>query len=319
MTQFSRLMLLAQTPLAATPAFARAVRMAEATGAELHIAAFSRHDVLEDLATLGPEARDTLRSAYVRDVKSAAQRFIESLVKDGLKVRLEFYWNTSWVEQVLECVTEVKPDVVLKDASHESALQRLLLRPLDWELLNRCPAPVWFVNPQARGLPSRVIAAVDGRVEKGGYQLDDTIVEGALALARQCEADITLAHVEVDTTGMPTGLFGEVGMVDAYRELLRLDHEHFRELAERHGVPVDRRRISTGPVASALAAMARDAEGDVLVIGAARRGRMERLLIGRTATDVLESAPCDVLVLKPEGFAVLQVPRQVSDRMQPAG
>jgi len=42
---------------------------------------------------------------------------------------------------------------------------------------------------------------------------------------------------------------------------------------------------------------------DFLVMGAVSRSAVERLFIGSTAESVLERLGCDVLIVKPEGFA----------------
>ena len=48
--------------------------------------------------------------------------------------------------------------------------------------------------------------------------------------------------------------------------------------------------------------MARELGAGILVMGAVSRSGLKRVFIGNTAERILESLPCDVLVIKPEDF-----------------
>lgn len=41
---------------------------------------------------------------------------------------------------------------------------------------------------------------------------------------------------------------------------------------------------------------------NLLVMGAISRSRLDRALIGHTAERLLDECPCDILVIKPDGF-----------------
>src|SRR5690554_7881894 len=42
-------------------------------------------------------------------------------------------------------VKESAPDLVFRNATTHSTLQRLLLNNTSWQLIRRCPAPLWLV------------------------------------------------------------------------------------------------------------------------------------------------------------------------------
>jgi universal stress protein E len=58
-----------------------------------------------------------------------------------------------------------------------------------------------------------------------------------------------------------------------------------------HGHPVE-----------VLQELAKRLRAGVVVMGAIARSRLKRAVLGNTAEQVLEWLPCDVLVVKPDGF-----------------
>ncbi|MFL5539676.1 MAG: universal stress protein [Longimicrobiaceae bacterium] len=67
-------------------------------------------------------------------------------------------------------------------------------------------------------------------------------------------------------------------------------------------------RVVCGPPAAALAAVAEEVEADLLIVGAARRSRLGRMVLGTTATRVLRQATVPVLVAR---RPVTRPPRRV--------
>ena len=61
--------------------------------------------------------------------------------------------------------------------------------------------------------------------------------------------------------------------------------------------------IDIGVAALCLPDMAAECHADVVVMGAIARSALKRVFIGSTAERVLETLPCDVLVIKPPDFA----------------
>ena len=59
--------------------------------------------------------------------------------------------------------------------------------------------------------------------------------------------------------------------------------------------------IDRDPV-TGISAVARKVRADLVVMGAVSRSGLKRLFIGNTAERVLNTLPCDVLVVKPAHF-----------------
>jgi universal stress protein E len=61
--------------------------------------------------------------------------------------------------------------------------------------------------------------------------------------------------------------------------------------------------IANAPPAIAIPLTAKRVGAKIVVMGAVSRSALKRVFIGNTAEQVLDALPCDVLVVKPPGFA----------------
>jgi universal stress protein E len=75
-------------------------------------------------------------------------------------------------------------------------------------------------------------------------------------------------------------------------------HEVFAAIAERHGVPLERRHFREGAPVASICAFATEHGIDVIVMGTVQHKGLSKLL-GTTAEQLLHRAPCSVLAIKP--------------------
>jgi universal stress protein E len=61
--------------------------------------------------------------------------------------------------------------------------------------------------------------------------------------------------------------------------------------------------VAQGGAREQLLALTDRLRADVVVMGAVSRSGLERLFIGSTAEEVLDRVPCDLLIVKADGFA----------------
>lgn len=194
MSQYQRILLIADPGMQRTPAFERAVWLARRTGASLHMAVFDRVAPIQAMGVFDATRVEAARDAFVGEQRRWLQQQAGLLRSQGCAVTADAVWADSPKEEMLAYIAEYAPDLAIKDVRHESALKRLLLRPLDWDLLRESPVPLLLVGTLAHAVPRRVLAAIDvsqGPVRDG--DLNDSIVKSALALAIQCDAELHLA------------------------------------------------------------------------------------------------------------------------------
>lgn len=166
---------------------------------------------------------------------------------------------------MLQRITELKPDLVIKDAGYEAmALKRLLLTPTDWHLMRQCPVPLLLIHDTGRPLPTRIIAAVDaGPYEPQAQELNHRIVRAAQELAFRSGAELHLVFalspmtdIAAAVSSVPPSFSSE-----AYTAMLAMRTKAFESLAQEHRVPADRRHLLAGLVGPAVAARQRTRRG----------------------------------------------------------
>lgn len=300
MSQIQRLLLIASPAMTRTPAFERATALALAAQLPLHIVAF---DYIEALALAGLFASEQVRQArdgYLESHRQWLEQQADLAKKHGVEATCEVVWVQHPYEEILHFVNEMSLALIIKDAQEESALKRIFFTPLDWQLLRDCLAPVHLVTNARHPRPDKVLAIVDVlRSEDQDLVFNDQIVDAALKLAEQCNAQLDLVHVYdwVAVYAMDLGV-GALPLVGIYEALAEAQREAFSALAERHGVPADRRYFIEGAPLQSICDFAADHQVDVIVMGTVHHRGLNKLL-GSTAEHLLHRAPCSVLAIKP--------------------
>jgi universal stress protein E len=300
MSQYQRLLLIADPTMRHTAALQRAAALAQASGAALHIAAFieplSRYD--NNFQELPPESQ-------LAEHRQWLQQQATRLSSKGIKVTTEAIFSNEPLTEILLHVAQMQPDVLIKDVQPESALKRAFITPLDWHLLRECPVPVHLVSTAEQPLPRKVVAAVDlSSPETQIAGINEQIIRAANGLALQCDAELHLLHVyDLSPIILWDGAAGAAAWsADFVEELRNALLTAFTVLADSYGVPPERRHFVRGSPLKAIAGFAVRNQTDVLVMGTQHRHGLSTL-IGSTAEYILYQAPCNILAIKPLGSA----------------
>ena len=113
----------------------------------------------------------------------------------GLEVTTEVAWADDMEQDILAHVSEMQPDLLIKEVQHESVLKRAFFTPLDWYLLRHCPIPVYLVGGSGFVLPRKIVAAVEvSDTESPDNELNERIIQQATGLAMQCGAELHLLY-----------------------------------------------------------------------------------------------------------------------------
>ncbi|MBM5456587.1 universal stress protein [Pseudomonas sp. P66] len=298
MSQYQRLFLMVDAQMRHTPALERAAALAHATGATLHICA-----IIEELDTLGLISGDEHRNqTRLEDNLQWLADEATLLHENGIRVSTEALLTRDVLGAALAQVQEVEADLLIKDVQHEPAYKHLLFTPLDWQLLRECNCPVHLVSAVHCPLPRVVVAAVDPtHPEHPHNDLNETVIQAASDLARQCNAELHLLHV-CDSAHTHLSDFGAGTVtVPGFDSNVRTSiHKVFERLAERHGVPVERQHFLSAPITRSIAEFVAHSRTDVLVMGNHPRKLLERLT-GSTTEHVLDHTLCNVLAVKAAG------------------
>ena len=298
MGQYQRLLLIADQTLQQSPALLRAVALAKVSGAVLDVRAFVEPVPVVHLWE--EKTDDAGYQRYMRRYRRWVADEVEQLGGQGLDVSVEVVFTTHPLLDILKTVEELKPDLLIKDVTLEPVLKRVFITPLDCHLLRECPVPVHLVNQARYSLPHRVVAAVDPfdpSTQING--LNDTIIQTANALALQCDAPLHLlyAYDLSPAFNSDSPLVGGGWGVDFIEELRQSLHQAFVTLADRHGVPPERRHFVMGLPVPVISEFVEQYVADVVVMGTVHRVGIDRL-IGSNTERALYSVPGSILAVR---------------------
>lgn len=286
-----------------TAATHRAVELARRARARLHLCMVAFDPRIDATAELvHPDVERLARERFLEVRLRWLAQWTAELAAQNLAATCEVMWARSEHEALLARVLEMSPDLVVKDLAHESFLRRWsVVRSADSRFARMCPAPLMLVQADAPVLPTRIAVAVDpAHPHARATELDERIVQIALPLALAANATLELVHVFPYSRS-------EEGMSAKLDELIeqmrREDATAFGKFADRYSVPEDRRVLLGGnPIQELLTRV--EARGiGLIVLGSPYRGGLDRFMLGSTVEALIAQASCDLLLVRPDGFA----------------
>jgi len=304
MSRYRKILLIVDSTPRETPAWHRAVSLAHASGAELHLCLFGYSSAVAASALISSRVSEMAKWAFTEQRERWLRERADKLKAQGMNIRAEVIWGGPLQDRMIEKIVALQPDLVVKDAHLEPLLKRVLFTPLDWHLLRLCPVPLLMVRRSRNKLPRTVVAAVDtANPLPNAANVNDRIVDAASALAAECGAKLHLVHSFEDLLPVVPGeVMSEAAFNDAFEKLRKIHRQRFDEFADRYAAPHENRHFIIGPSAYALAEFARELPAQVLVLGTTHRTGIDRIVIGSTAENILPDVRCDVLAVKPEGL-----------------
>ena len=284
-----------------TPGLVRAAALARKSGDGLLLASFEFDPALARAAARGFDLE-----AYLDGRREKLESLAQQLRRDGLTVTTHLTWGRPLMARTLQAVLAEQPGMVITDVHVEPGLKRLLFTPADLALLRQCSAPLMLVRAGTHGLPRRILAAVDPLDERGRpHELNARVLNAANRLAMQCDAALDVVHAFEYLSPLlgPELMSGWVPDMGAVEEFRALHHDALQALGKEFGVPQERLHMLDGMPELKIPEFAAANRIDVVVMGTVQRSFMQRLSMGSVAESLLQKLDCDVLALKPEGFA----------------
>lgn len=214
---------------------------------------------------------------------------------------------------IIQETTADKHDLVMRDAKGKTSRRSGSFGTTSYELLRRCPAAVYLLQPGAPASCRRVAAAVDANPEEPEVAaLNARILEAAVAIRDLARAELDVVHV--------WSIYGERMVKDYMRtsefaqleQSVRAEHEqNLRELLAKVHVEVksEQLHLIRGEPTFEIPNFVRANNTDLLVMGTVGRQGMAGLLLGNTAEMILSQLPCSVLAVKPPDFPVAAPPQ----------
>lgn len=278
----------------------------------VHVIALPYAPAVSRRAGLRQAAQDIVMDCRKRLLKLAASPQLR-----GIRTTATVTWDYPAAEGLVRQVVKQRPLLLLLESRRHSPLARPFLSNTDWEMIRKCPCPVWLSKARRARTAGPVIAAVDPlHAHAKPAALDGAIVEQAVRVAGTPRR-VLMCHAYNFPMQPPV----IDGAIEAYwilsdQERTKYEamlHGELDQLAERSGIPGKNRIVAAGDAALVLPRLVRKHRASCVVMGAVSRTAVRRLFIGSTAERLLDRLDCDVLVVKPRRFktAVTARPRHV--------
>jgi universal stress protein E len=310
MSKFARILVGVDPHATSTAAAALGARLAAGSGAglELFTPVYNSHISLAHF-----ENRQRLRHAREMLVERYRERLAShaaELAFEGV-IECQAAWDHPPEEALIRRVVERGAGLVIVSLPSGAASGGRPLSSMEWQLVRHCPAPVLLT----RGLPWRaqpvIVAAIDPTGRHG--RRDDLDVGILVAAERIAECTGGVVHAFHAWQQTLRALIGGLELpfaLDAPEGEAERSHREaiYEVLGTARAAPA-RVAMVEGQPEQALPAYCAENGADVVVMGAIARNPFGRILIGSTAERVLERLPCDLLVVKPDGFRT-PVPRE---------
>lgn len=214
--------------------------------------------------------------------------------------------GTPFIE-LIQAVQRNKHDLLVKVAQGPQGIINRLFGSTDMHLLRKCPCPVWIDDPNSIYPYENILAAIDPS-DDDCPGLNKLIMDLATSLAKMESAKLHVVHAwqfegESYLRSPRVNLTNE--QVDAIVSNTHLKHEQqLNKILRDYNMSASNDHVSlikSVPYKGILS-KAKDIHSDLIVMGTVGRTGLPGFFIGNTAEDVLQSAQCSVLAVKPDGF-----------------
>ncbi|MDH3419838.1 MAG: universal stress protein [Gammaproteobacteria bacterium] len=292
------------------PALERAAWLAGQLGASLELLICDYDQHLSGGRFFSSDAMEGAQRELLKMHELRLEALAAPLREQGITVGVDARWEHPLDHGVLRKAAELQPIIVAKDTHYHSAIRRALFSNTDWSLIHSCSAPLLLVKPRQFAAEPKILAAVDPlHAHAKPAELDHAILALAKELATALHGDLQVFH-SFDPAPVIAGATGSIASPIAVpvRELTAaLEQSHRKALAQlldAYPVPDSAVHLHQGVAAEALLALSSNLPADIVIMGAISRSGLKKIFIGNTAERVLDRLPCDLLIVKPAGFAI---------------
>lgn len=280
------------------PALTRAVYLAKASGANLHLF-MCAYDAAIDIASFFTGGQ---KESFIQTVVDGSSVLIERLAASardaGLVITQEVVWDRHPTEAVLRACEADDFDLVMKRARHANRADSIF-NHADWNLMRYCPHPILLVKDGQWDDVGQVLAAVDAapKSEKE-RRLNKAVLEEASYLAEMLQFELHLVSAyPAPPVYAPVSV--AVQSQDTYRaKMSAMVVQHLNEMAGQFGIKPEATHAVEGPVDWVISQVSEKLVAEFVVMGNSSREGLAGISIGSTAEMTLDSLKTNVLIVR---------------------
>ncbi|WP_144173154.1 universal stress protein [Pseudomonas sp. Kh13] len=292
MSLFRRI-LLVMTKVQAHAALRRAMALAQASGASLHVLGI--HTPAEG-GQPDQAQQASQPSAAFAHFSAGLKALLDEQAPTGLHTTFEVLETATARDLVPACIARFGPDLVIKGLPASPVLGMIDKSSVDHVLLYTSQVPLQFVPADAPAMPANILVAVDvAKVDLAQQALNHALVEAGRQLASACNGQLHLLSVY----DLPMAMLANPDLAAPWAEQVRESLQvPFYELADIHGIPYTQRYFIEGAPLRVIQSFVATLKMDVVVVGVVQPRRWAKL-IGDTTERLVNHAPCSILTVRP--------------------
>lgn len=234
------------------------------------------------------------------------EKLSAALSGNGMQVDVQHVTGKPYLEIIRETL-EVEYDLVIKPATYDSGIKRLLLGGTDIQLFSYCPIPVWIFQPTVSKALKKIAVAVDLQPDNPERQaLAEKVLGWGKFIAKSIGAELHVIHTwsiyREESLRARSALSDIVDELSDSKE--RLHRQWLGAALEQAGIGKDEihEHLVKGEARHLIPKIVDEFDIDLLVMGTVGRTGIPGFFIGNTADSVLRSVSGSVLAIKPEQF-----------------
>lgn len=291
------------------PALRRAVYLNQQMGGKGKITAFlAIYDFSYEMTTLiSSEESRQMRDALITQRSEWIRHQARGYLAAGVNISIKVVWFHRPYEAIIKQVIEQDHDLVIKMARQYDRFESVIFTPTDWQLLRRCPSPIWMVNDQPWPVTGSALVAVNLSSDEPQHDaLNQKLVRESQYLSK------LVNHTPLYLAGAyplpPVNIAIELPDYDPYvtNEAIRGQYLlAMKSLRQKFSIPCEMTHVEQGEPAEVLPALAKELTAGVVILGTLGRTGLSAAFLGNTAEQVINHLSCDVLVIKPDDFPTL--------------
>ena len=284
----------------------KAIHIAKRLGASIELYHAISSPVFLDLQPLTGNSLADLKREALDLRKRRLEAHAARASARGVTVTCKVQWDYPPHEAIVRRAAHSGAELIIAECHEGSRLKPWLMHLTDWELLRTSPVPVLLLKNTRLYQRPAILAAVDpSHLHAKPARLDPEIIAVGKGIAASLRGSFHAMHSTYPAVfGLTLGdpAIDAVTLAASYEEQKRKDAADFKAFAEKAGISRARRHLMDGDPVYSIPKAARAMRAQIVVMGAVSRSGLKRVFIGNTAERVLNSLPCDVLVVKPPRF-----------------
>lgn len=286
------------------PALRRAVYLVQRLGGRIK-AFLPIYDFSYEMTTLlSPDERTEMRQGVIAQRTEWIAQQSQYYRDMGIPIEIKVVWHSKPFEAIIQEVIACKHDLLLKMARQHDRLEAVIFTPTDWQLLRKCPCPVWMVKDQPWPDGGQALVAVNLASEDPLHDpLNIKLVSETLDLARQVNQ--TDVHLVGAYPATPINVAIELPDFDpsVYNDAIRGQHLlAMKALRQKFNLDERLTHVEKGLPEEVIPDLAEHLQAGVVVLGSLGRTGLSAAFIGNTVEHVIDRLKCDLLAIKPDDF-----------------